>query len=393
MIRLLPIHYAVRNLDRSHLRLLLSVSASGLVVLLALGAGGFVRGMNASLMQSADEGNVMVLGTGSEESLERSEIPAATAALLSASVGGLRSQQGVAFVSPEVQVQLPIMTDEKSVAERLSLIRGFTPAALLVHSQVQIVEGGLPRPGHDEILVGRLAHGRLGVKADRLRVGNSVQIEGRSWKIVGRMAAPRSLIDAEVWMPLTDLKQLTKRETDSCVIVSLGGGPRAAELADVQSFCQRRLDLEITAMTESAYYSRMSAFFAPIRLVTWITATLIALGGLFGGLNSMYAAFSARVRELGMLQCLGFRRSAIVVSLIQESCLATAAGAVLASFLALAVLDGVAVQFSLGAFGLQIDPPVLFLGLSIGALLGVVGSLPPAIRSLCMPIPESLKSN
>ncbi|MBX3380162.1 MAG: ABC transporter permease [Phycisphaeraceae bacterium] len=384
--------YAVRNLGRSIPRLALSVLGSGLVVLLVLGAGGFVRGMTESLRRAGDGGNVLIMGIGSEESIERSEIPASTASLLQATVPGLRSEGGAAFVSPEVHVQLPIVAGNGSREGRLILVRGVTPAALLVHEQVQIVEGDWPRSGHDEILVGRLANTKLGVPQDALAVGQSVRIDGRDWHISGVLAAPKSLIDAEIWMPLNDLKEATKRETDSCVVATLGEGPEAAELADIQTFCRRRLDLEITSMSESAYYSRLAAFFAPIRVVVWVTAVLIAAGGVLGGLNTMYAAFASRVREIGMLRCLGFRRSAVIVSLVQESCLASATGTLIACAIGVFFLDGLAVQFSMGAFGLRIDAPALLFALSIGLCLGLLGALPPAYRCLKLPIPESLKA-
>lgn len=391
-MRLLPVDYGVRNLGRSVLRLCLSVLGSALVVLLVLTAGGFVEGMNTGLRRSGDDRNVMVLGVGSEESLERSEIPASTAQLLGASVPGLRQSAGVTFVSPEVHVQLPINAGADANAGQLIMLRGVTPEALLVHSGAQIAEGRMPRPGQDEVLAGRLAHVKLHLPPQALAVGSKVKIESRTWTVVGRLAAPSSVMDAEIWMPLTDLKQLTKRETDSCVVATLADGPGAAEFADVQAFCRQRLDLEITAMPESSYYARLAALFAPVRVVAYATAGLIALGGLFGGLNTMYAAFASRVRELGMLQCLGFRRSAIVVSLVLEASLATASGAVIAAGVALGLLDGLAVQFSMGAFGLKIDAPVLASGLIAGLLLGVIGAIPPAIRCLRPPIPETLKS-
>src|SRR5215831_10291499 len=143
-MRLLPVDYAVRNLGRSRLRLILSVLGSALVVLLVLGAGGFVAGMTESLTHAGDEGNVLIMGIGSEESFERSEIPASTASLLSASVPGLESRAGVAFVSPEVHVQLPVSAVDAGKGKgtnpgALVLVRGVTPAAVLVHSQVQLV--------------------------------------------------------------------------------------------------------------------------------------------------------------------------------------------------------------------------------------------------------------
>jgi putative ABC transport system permease protein len=400
-MRLLPIEYAVRNLGRSAARLCLSVLGGVLVVVLVMGAGGFVAGMRASLRPAGHERNVLVLGTGSEESLERSEIPASTAGLLAASLAGVRSAAGVKYVSPEVHVQLRVVAggaggEPGDAAGRdagaLVLVRGVTPAALLVHPGVQVVEGRPPMPGAGEVMAGRLAHVRLGLSPSALAVGRTVMIEGRPWRVSGVMAAPGSVIEAEVWMPLTDLKQLTRRETDSCVVLTLGEGPGAAELADVEAFCRQRLDLEITAMSERAYYGALAAFFAPIRLATWVGAGLIAVGALLGGMNTMYAAFAARARELGMLRCLGYRAGAIVVSLVTESCLATAAGAVIGAAASMALLDGVAVQFSMGAFGLRIEPWVVVAGLAAGLGLGLAGAIPPAVRCLRMPIPEALKA-
>src|SRR5262249_17749887 len=155
-------------------------------------------------------------------------------------------------------------------------------------------------------------------------------------------------MDAEIWAPLTDLKTAAKRDTDSCIVLTL----ETAEFADVDAFCKQRPDLELSAQRESDYYAKLTSFFRPIRTVVWVTALLIGVGGLFGGLNTMYAAFAARVRELGMLQCLGYRRLAIVISLMEESLVATMAGVLLACIAAAVLLDGVAVRFSLGAFGL-----------------------------------------
>jgi ABC-type antimicrobial peptide transport system permease subunit len=126
--------------------------------------------------------------------------------------------------------------------------------------------------------------------------------------------------------------------------------------------------------------------------MVWTTAILIATGGLLGGLNTMYAAFASRVREIGALQSIGYARGAIVLSLVQESLLATAAGALVASVIGLLVFDGIHVRFSMGVFGLTIDSTVLALGLAAGLALGVAGALPPAWRALRLPIAEALKA-
>ncbi len=386
-MKLLPFEYGVRNLGRSRLRLALSVLGSILVVLLVLAAGAFVKEMDRSLRASGGERNVILLGAGSEESVQRSEIQASVASLVAASVPGIAARLGVPYVSEEVHVDLQVRTSPDDEDAPLVLVRGVTDRALLVHEGVQIIDGRFPIAGRDEVMVGALVSARLGVPSSRLAVGERVWIEERQWAIVGRFVAPGTVMEAEAWAPLYDLKELTKRDTDSCVVLTLDD----AEFADVDTFAKQRLDLELVAMTERDYYAKLAAFFRPIRVVTWITAALIGLGGLLGGLNTMYAAFASRVRELGMLQCLGFRRPAIIASLVQESVVATTAGALIACAIAAALLDGLAVRFSMGAFGLRVDAGVVLIGLAAGLGLGMVGALPPAWRALRLPIPEALK--
>lgn len=389
-MRLLPFDYAARNLTRSPSRLLLSLLGSALVVTLVIAAAAFVRGMDLSLRATGGEHNIIILGAGSEESVERSEVESGVASVIAASIRGIRSRAGISYVSPEVHAQLPVKTRADQPKGPLVTVRGVTLAATLVHSHIQIIDGRFPTPGNAELLVGQMAATKMGVPEADLALGKSLLIDNHPWNIVGRFAAPGTVTEAEIWTNLPDLKTATKRDTDSCIIITLD--PERAEFADVATFTKTRVDLELSAIAETAYYAKLSSFFAPIRIVAWITAALVGLGGLFGGLNTMYAAFVSRVRELGTLQSLGFRRFAIVISLVQESSLATAAGAVAASLIGILLLDGLAVRFSMGAFGLTVDAPVLAVGLASGLLLGLVGALPPAYRCLRLSIPVALKS-
>jgi putative ABC transport system permease protein len=389
-LRRLPFDYAVRNLGRSPTRLALSVLGSALVVLLVMAAAAFVRGMSASLGISGAEHNVIVLGAGSEESVERSEIEASAPSVLEASVPGVRARAGVSYVSPQVHVMLPARAESRTGTGRQVLVRGITPGALLVHEHVRITEGRLPRPGADEVMLGRMVGTTLGVSGEELAVGARLVIDERPWEIVGRFSAPGTVLEGEVWTSLPDLMTATKRTTISCVVLTLD--PEAAEFADVAAFTKMRPDLELVAMPEREYYGKLAGFFGPIRVVAWLTAGLISLGGLFGGLNTMYAAFASRVRELGTLQSIGYRRGAIVLSLVQESLLATAAGSLIAAAAGVSLLDGLAVRFSMGAFGLLVDPLVLGIGLCAGLALGFLGALPPAVRCLRLSIPIALKA-
>jgi putative ABC transport system permease protein len=387
-LKLLPFDYAVRNLGRSPLRLAATVGGAALVVLLVVAAAAFVQGMTRSMAVSPENHNVIVLGVGSEESIERSQVGSGVPGQLIGSVRGLKEELGVPFVSPEIHMAVVMSGDSEGRSEMRAMLRGITPGAFLVHPQMEIVEGRAPKAGHDEVIVGMLAADKMGVHGGDVALGSELWFDNRPWEIVGRFRAPATVMEGEVWMPLTDLQVAARRDTLSCVVATLG----TAEFADMDVWAKSRLDLEVTVMAESDYYASLQRFYRPVRWMVWGTAVLMAMAGLLGGLNTLYTAFAARTREVGMLQALGYPRRAIVVTIMQESVLAASAGALLACLVAWLLLDGLAVRFSMGVFQLSVDSSAVALGLFAGLLVGVIGSIPPALQCLRLPIPSALKA-
>jgi ABC-type lipoprotein release transport system permease subunit len=233
-----------------------------------------------------------------------------------------------------------------------------------------------------------LAHRALGVPEEALRPGSTIGFEGESFEVAGVFAAPGTVLESEIWFARGDLMALTQRETLSCVVLRMEDrdGLAAADL-----FAKQRFDLELSALRESDYYAGLSRFYAPIRTMAWITALLVGAGAVFGGLNMLYAAFASRLREMATLQAMGFRRPALFLSILQESLLATLLGTLLAGWIALLLLDGRAVNFSLGTFRLEISGTVALAGLGAGLALGVIGTIPPALRCLRTPLPAALR--
>lgn len=382
---MLPFSYATRNLLRDPIRFLQKTGGSCLVVFLVFAAGSFNHGMKHVLEATGSPRNVILLGAGSEESVERSEVKVQSEALAAAGISGISARLGVPAVSGEVHYMglLAIPGHGKKQA----LLRGVTTAALEVHREFRILDGAYPRPG--EVLVGRLAHHTLEAPAEALRIGTGIQLEGQTFTVSGTFEAPGTVMESEVWFDRTDLMTAIQRETLSCVVLRLDSVDAYKEAG---LFCQQRLDLELIAMRESDYYAKLAGFYGPLRAMTWLTAALVAAGAVFGGLNLLYAAYASRIRELATLQAVGFTRSAILVSLVQESLLSTLLGTLLAAFLAIAVLEGRTVPFSIGTFRLLLPLPILGIGLLTGFLLGSLGSLPPALRCLGAPLPAALRS-
>jgi len=383
---MLPFSYAVRNLTRSKSRLLQTIGGSALVVLLVMAAVAINQGMKRVLSASGSPNNIVFVGAGSEESIQRSEVSDSAAGIAEAAVPGIGEELGVRAVSSEIHYMNYV--DLSGGKRTQAMFRGVTPQALRVHPEVRVITGSFPSAG--QIMVGRLAWRKLGVPEAELQPGKHVTLDGQDLTIAGIFAAPGTVLESELWATLGDIRVLAKRESVSCVVVRLDD---PAGFADADLFAKQRLDLEISALRESDYYARLSSFFKPLRAMTWITAGLIAAGALFGGVNTLYAAFASRVREMATLQAIGYGRGALLASLVQESTLACLTGTLIASLAAVLLLDGRTVPFSIGAFTLDISPGVAVTGVVTGLLLGLIGALPPAIRCLKPSLPVALRSS
>lgn len=385
-LRLLPWEYGVRNLLRRPSRSALTLLALTTVVLLVFVVVGFIRGLERSLAVSGDPSVVLVYSLGAEEDVENSSIPARTAGLLTASLEGIQRRFDVPHVSPELYLGTRIRAGEQW-PEALGLVRGVTETAPLVRRQVRLLEGNWPGPG--EVIVGRLAPAKLGCPPEALEPGRSVTFEGRTWRISGRFAAAGSALESELWCRLADFQQALKRQDLSLAALLLKAGAAPSE---VDLFCKERVDLELQAVGETAYYESLHRHYRPVRMLAWLVVLLVAGAGVFAGLNMMYGAVAGRVRELATLQAIGFRRRAVLASLIQEGALLAAAASLLAGTVALTVINGMAVRFTMGAFALRVDSVALLIGCGAGLLLGVLGAVPPAIKALRLPVAESLKA-
>ena len=383
---MLPLTYALRNLFRDKSRLAQTVGGSALVVLLVMAAAALNGGMKEMLSASGSPLNAILIGTGSEESIQRSEVSEKTAGIAAATVAGVSQPLGTPAVSTEIHYMTYLQNEAGHRGQ--ALFRGVSPEAMLVHPEVRLLEGTFPGAG--ELMAGRLAWRKLGFPESALKPGVKVKLDGAEMLISGIFAAPGTVMESEIWATLSDVRTFAQRDTVSCVVLRL---EKPDDFAEADLFSKQRLDLELTAMRESDYYGHLANFFKPLRVMTWITAGLVAAGALFGGLNTLYAAFASRIKELATLQAIGFTRLAILASLVQESLLACLTGTLVASAAALLLLDGRTIPFSIGAFTVTITPTVAVIGLLTGFLLGLLGALPPAIRCLKPQLPTALRSS
>ena len=374
---MLPFLYTLRNLGREPLRTLQLVLGALAVVFPIMAALAFDSGMRSLLGSTGDPQNIIVLSRDSTESLQRSSIPGE-------SQGEAAAQEGVLATSPEVHLMSPVSTP--GGRQGRAYLRGVLPEALAVHRRVQLTAGRFPRAG--EVMVGALAAQTLHLPAEELQPGCTLRIGGQDFLISGAFAAPGARYESELWGEKNDVLALTNRDRLSCVVARAN----AVGARRLEHMAFRRSDLELSALPEPKYYETLGAFFRPIALISWLCALLISAGALFGGFNTLYAAFGTRTKELAALRAIGFSRRSIFCSLIMESLLACLSGTLLACVLAVFVAEGVPIPLSMGTLTLHFGASVLSAGIAAGVALGVLGAAFPAWQCLRTHLALALRS-
>jgi putative ABC transport system permease protein len=375
---LLPFGYLLRNLLRRGTRTAVTALGVAATTMLVIAMHAFAEGMTAAAGGSARDDAVVLVGVSAELDLVRSVVPRGSAEAAAAAAPGVRTVDGVRATS----VELHIATRR---GDQIGLLRGITPAAFVVHPAVTVVEGREVRAPF-EIMVGTLVAARMGLPPEELAVGRILRLEHQDFTIVGRFAAPGTIYEAEIWGRLQDVMLSTKREDVSCVVLLL---ERPEDLAAVQLFAGRRLDLEIAALTERELLQQLQGSLGPIAALSRWMAALAVLAGAFACGNTMFAAVLARTRELATLRALGYSPLAVGIGLVQESMLVAFAGGGIGVFAALAV-GSLSLRYPMGALHIDLDLTSRAVGLGAALASGLLGGIVPAARAVRMPLVEAL---
>jgi putative ABC transport system permease protein len=220
-----------------------------------------------------------------------------------------------------------------------------------------------------------------------------IQLNGQAWRVTGVFASGDSH-ESEIWGDAESVAAAYRRSGFQSVSVRLRSADAfAAFKAALAGDPRLRVDVETT----QDYYSKQSQRLTRvIRAIGFGVAVIMALGAVFGALNTMYAAVAARTREIATLRALGFSSLPVVVSVMLETMLLALAGGVLGAGVAWAVFNGYTVStlgsnFSQVVFRFQVSPELLLRGLQWALAIGFVGGLFPALRAANLPVTRALR--
>jgi len=359
--------------------------AGVLVALLAM-----AEGYAQTLRQSGSEDTVIVLrGASAAEvasTLSREDI-----VQIAQTPGIARNAKGEPLASAEtvVAANLPLAgaPDEDGSAQ----VRGIGDAAFEVRPKVKIIEGRRFQPGLRELVVGKGTVGQF----VGMQVGQAVRLGSENWTIVGIFASGDAM-ESELWADANVVNDSYKRGS--------GRNSVTARLTSADGFnafksaLEANPQLKVDVSTTLDFFAKQSEQMTKIlRIIGIVVGSIMAVGAVFGALNTMFAAVATRAREIATLRAIGFRGLPVVVAVMLETMLLAALGGIAGGLIAYLLFNGFSASTmaanSVGklSFHLVVSGPLLWEGLKWALAIGFVGGLFPAVRAASQPVTAALR--
>jgi putative ABC transport system permease protein len=347
------------------------------------------RGFRATLVASGSPDNVLVMRAGSTSEM-MGGITLDTVRIIQDEPGVARDADGP-LVTQEVVGVLPFPLISTGTDANVQ-VRGVSPNVFRIRTFAKIVEGRMFQPGLSEMVVGKNATRTYA----GLTLGNTVNMGGGKWKVVGIFDAGGSSFDSEVWCDAPILNEVLKRPDNifQSATAHLTSTDAFQKFKDAVT-SDPRLNVEV--MREIDYYAKQSTTMT--RLITvlgGIVAFIMAIGAIFGALNTMYSAVAERGREIATMRALGFSAWNVILSFLFEALLISIVAAVIGCLVVLP-LNGLTTNtmnfqtFSNIAFAFKITFDLLLMGVLFALVMGVLGGIFPAIRAARRPVAVALR--
>jgi putative ABC transport system permease protein len=385
----IPIVYNLRSMRARPVSTMLTALGIALVVAVFIGMLALANGFASALVRTGSPDNVLVLRKGADSEMS-SSLLRDDVSILSAVPQAARGADGRALVSAESYVVIAMGRIADTTGMANVVLRGIDAEAWQVRTSLKVTEGRVPASGQNEICLGAKLVGRFPNTA----VGQSMVFAGRPWEVVCHFTAGGSAFESEIWGENAQVMPVMRRE---------GFQSLSFRLADPAGFEDAKRSLEadkrftVDVHRESEFYAQQSQLLGNIlRILAILITSIMAVGAIFGAVNTMYAAVSSRMPEIAVLLTLGFKPRSVLASFLIESALIALIGGVIGCLLALP-LNGLVTSttnwasFSEIAFAFRITPGLLLAGLVFAVVMGMLGGFFPARRASKVPVVQALR--
>ena len=339
-------------------------------------------GMRDAYVKAGDPNRAIVVSKGADQE-GQSAITRAMAPLIIDAPGIAKDKDGKALADRGIQMGIPVL--RKDGSKGFTTMRGLADKGPGIRPELHIVQGRMFQPGKRELVVGVGANTLF----QHMNVGDKVILPDGQWPIVG-IYATGDLLEGQVLGDTETLAAALHRTAYNSVLVRLAS---PSSLETFRKALTTNPALSVTVERHSDWYKRVgnqNTF--TLALLGYIVGAVMAIGALFGCLNTMYAAVSTRGREIATLRALGYGALPVALSVIIEAVLLSVTGALIGAAIAWLLNDGAQGVFGNTVFHLSVSPAQIRLGVTWAIVVALLGGLAPSIAAARRPIIDALRA-
>lgn len=408
LVTRVPIRYNIRNLFVRWRITILSALAFTLVVALMTVMLAFVNGMYRLTQGSGVPGNVIVMSDGATDELF-SNLSRNDVTRIGRWQGVQEDNDGRPLVSWEtyIVVNQPIIGAAKGSRKRRFLqVRGVDePSRSARTHQLKLYSGGdwFSDSGVEDqqsqsrqilkpiqAVIGEGIARELGKDQGKptLQVGDLFEVGPRQWIVKGILQSAGSTFDSEIWAKRSLIGPMFGKDVFTSIVLRTADADTARVVAkDVTANFK---DAAVQAQPETEYYEKLNTTNQQFLYAIGFVAVIMAIGGVFGVMNTMFAAISQRIKDIGVMRILGFARWQILVSFFLETLvlallgglLGCALGSLANGYTASSIISGGSGGGKSVVLKLVVDTNILLTGLLFSLAMGCAGGLLPALSAM-----------
>jgi putative ABC transport system permease protein len=243
-------------------------------------------------------------------------------------------------------------------------------------------EGRFLRPedrGQPNIVISRkIARQHPGPQGQPKKVGDTLHIGGKPFKIVGVYETGSMILDVIIVMDIETARRVLSEPKDSVSCIYVEGDDPAKNSALAAAIQKAHPGFDARSMDEAQ--ANFSALMGQVDTFLLMTVSLALTVGIVGIVNTMLMSITERFVEFGVLRTNGWSQTNILALVTLESAYLGLLAGVLGCGLAW-VAAAVASQFISGGIHLAITPLLLAMGIGLSVIMGTFGGLYPAWRA------------
>jgi len=355
-----------------------------LVSVLAMGAG-----FRHTLADSGRADRAIILRGGSDAELN-SNLTRTDVDTIGNAPGLAQDSDGKAVLSNELVTVVNIPKIDTGTDANITL-RGVGLELTKVRPELKIVAGRMFHPAVRELIAGAGA-----AKQFRgLTVGSVLHLRNADWTVTGMFTSNGDVHESELLADVDTVGSSIERNGYSSAVALLTS---PAEFSRFKDALTTDPQLKVDVQREPEYYAAQSkALTKAINVVGNTVAVIMAIGAMFGALNSMYSAVAARGLEIATLRAIGFGALPVLLSVMIEALLLSLLGGVIGASLAWLFFNGHSVSTLGGAFAqvvfqLTVTRALIITGIVWACVIGLLGGFFPALRAARLPVAEALRA-